>query len=349
MDKMKNGISYESSGVNIAAGEAAVRAIKSKVRETYNSNVLSDLGSFGGLYRIEKNKWTEPILVSSTDGVGTKLRIAIMANRFDTIGQDLVNHCVNDILVQGAIPQFFLDYIGVGKLQPSMIESVIDGLITACKENSCALIGGEMAEMPGFYLKDDFDVAGTIVGMVELSELLPRKSMAAGDILVGLRSTGLHTNGYSLARNIVFDILKLDLDTYIPECQALLGDLLLAVHKSYLSDLKPFLTHPGLLGLAHITGGGIGGNLQRILPDGISAKIVLPDSAVPPLFRWLQNIGELSDVEARKAFNMGIGMVCIVAEDALSDLLANTDGVIIGELCPQSLGMDKVQFADYHG
>lgn len=344
MDELKNGITYESSGVNIAAGEAAVKAIKSKVRNTYNSNVLSDLGSFGGLYRVDTNIWKEPILVSSTDGVGTKLRIAIMADRYDTIGQDLVNHCVNDILVQGAIPQFFLDYIGVGKLQPEMVESIIDGLIKACVENSCALIGGEMAEMPGFYLKDDFDVAGTIVGMVERGDLLPRKAIAIGDVLVGLRSSGLHTNGYSLARNIVFDKLKLDLDAYIPDCQAMLGDLLLAIHLSYLKVLQPFLKNHGLHGLAHITGGGIGGNLHRILPEGIAAMIKLADTDIPPLFHWLKESANLSEYEARKAFNLGIGMVCAVAPNLLTEFLSTTGGMVIGELYSHTEGLEKVNF-----
>jgi len=345
MDKLKSGISYRDSGVDIAAGEAAVKAIKNKVRTTYNSNVLSELGSFGGLYRIDKDKWHAPILVSSTDGVGTKLRIAIMAEKYDSIGQDLVNHCVNDILVQGAIPQFFLDYLGVGKLSPVMVEQVIDGLITACRENGCALIGGEMAEMPGIYHGNDFDLAGTIVGMVEENELLPRKSIAGGDLLVGLASSGLHTNGFSLVRKIIFEHLKLDLDAYITECSAVLGDLLLAVHKSYLNVLTPFLGNPALHGLAHITGGGIGGNLSRILPDGIGARIQLPADSILPLYSWLQNAADISSEEMRRTFNMGIGMICIVQKVFAAEFISQTGGKYIGELSEITANQEKVVFA----
>ncbi|PKN73594.1 MAG: phosphoribosylformylglycinamidine cyclo-ligase [Candidatus Cloacimonetes bacterium HGW-Cloacimonetes-3] len=344
MDKMKEGISYSDSGVNIAAGEAAVKAIKNKVRSTYNANVLSDLGSFGGLYKFDKEKWETPVLVSSTDGVGTKLRVAIMAKRFNTIGQDLVNHCVNDILVQGAIPQFFLDYIGVGKLDPEMIEQVIDGLIIACTENSCALIGGEMAEMPGIYHNEDFDLAGTIVGMVEQNALLPRDSMCVGDQLVGLPSSGLHTNGYSLVRRIVFDTLNLSLDTYIPECEAYLSDLLLAVHRSYLGVLKPYLDNPALRGLAHITGGGIGGNLRRILPETLGAKVRLGRDDIPPFFHWLRDSGNISNEEMQRTFNLGIGMICVVDPQYTSDFIAQTGGLQIGELCHLSSVAQKVVF-----
>ncbi|MDD2228013.1 MAG: phosphoribosylformylglycinamidine cyclo-ligase [Candidatus Cloacimonetes bacterium] len=344
MDKLKSGISYRDSGVDIAAGEQTVKAIKNKVRSTYNSNVLSELGSFGGLYRIEKDKWNAPIMVSSTDGVGTKLRIAIMAEKYNTIGQDLVNHCVNDILVQGAVPQFFLDYIGVGKLNPVMVEQVIDGLITACCENSCALIGGEMAEMPGIYLGNDFDLAGTIVGMVEEKELLPRKSMASGDVLVSLASSGLHTNGFSLVRKIIFEHLKLDLDAYITECSAVLGDLLLSVHKSYLNVLRPHLGNPALQGLAHITGGGIGGNLSRILPDGMGARISLETDSIPSLYHWLQNAGGISDEEMRRTFNMGIGMICIVHKGFATEFIAQTGGKHIGELGEITSIQQKVVF-----
>lgn len=345
MDELKQGITYSGSGVDIAAGERAVRAIKDKVRSTYNANVLSDLGSFGGLYRIDKQKWQDPILVSSTDGVGTKLRVAIMAKRFDTIGQDLVNHCVNDILVQGAIPQFFLDYIGVGELDPDMIEQLIDGLIKACRENSCALIGGEMAEMPGIYSDDDFDLAGTIVGIVEHDALLPRDNIGLGDQLVALPSTGLHTNGYSLARKVIFDLCKLNIDSYIAECGATVADLLLAVHKSYLSELIPHLSNSGLRGLAHITGGGMGGNLSRILPNGLGAVIKLNSIDVPPLFHWIQEAGKISDCEMRKAFNMGVGMICVVSADYCDTFVSFTGGKPIGEIRSITGLKHRVDFA----
>jgi phosphoribosylformylglycinamidine cyclo-ligase len=345
MDELKQGISYSESGVNIAAGERAVKAIKDKVRSTYNANVLSDLGSFGGLYRIDKHKWQDPILVSSTDGVGTKLRVAIMAKRFDTIGQDLVNHCVNDILVQGAIPQFFLDYIGVGMLDPDMIEQIIDGLITACRENNCALIGGEMAEMPGIYSVEDFDLAGTIVGMVEHDALLPRNNIGSGDQLVALPSTGLHTNGYSLARKVVFDLQKLSIDSYVSDCNATVADLLLAVHKSYLDVLKPHLNNNGLHGLAHITGGGIGGNLSRILPDGLGALINLNNNDIPPLFHWIQGAGKICDNEMRKAFNMGVGMISVVSADYCDTFANLTGGKLIGEIRSIENQKQRVDFA----
>lgn len=344
MDKLNTGVDYKSSGVDIAAGEAAVRAIKNKVRATYNSNVLSDLGSFGGLYRIDKEAWQKPVLVSSTDGVGTKLRVAIMAKEYGTIGQDLVNHCVNDILVQGAIPQFFLDYIGVGRLDPLMIEQLIDGLVVACKENGCALIGGEMAEMPGIYQSEDFDLAGTIVGMVEHDSLLPRGSMKAGDLLIALPSSGLHTNGYSLVRKIVFEKLGFGLDTYIPECNAVLGDLLLKIHRSYLPVLRHYLNNPALHGLAHITGGGIAGNLSRILPDSVCANINLSAENIPPFYNWLQKEGGVSTAVMRQTFNLGVGMICVVDAESINEFTSIEGSWLIGHLTEMQEQQSKVSF-----
>lgn len=344
MDKLRETMDYKGAGVDIAAGEAAVKAIKNKVRSTYNKNVLSELGSFGGLYQIEKEKWDKPVLVSSTDGVGTKLRVAIMAKEYGTIGQDLVNHCVNDILVQGAYPQFFLDYIGVGKLDPQMVEHLIDGLIVACRENNCALIGGEMAEMPGIYQDNDFDLAGTIVGMVEKDNLLPRASLGEGDVLIGLPSSGLHTNGYSLARKIVFERQRLNLDSYVVECGKTVRELLLSVHVSYLSLLRDSLSDPGLHGLAHITGGGIGGNLSRILPTQIGARIHWEESRIPPLFGWLQKCGNVSTVVMRQSFNLGIGMICVVDKGAADKYLLLPGAEYLGELCRIEPGEDKVKF-----
>ena len=344
MDKLNNGLSYLDAGVDIAAGEAAVNAIKAKVRTTYTNNVLSELGSFGGLYQLDTNVWKKPILVSSTDGVGTKLRIAIMAGDYSSIGQDLVNHCVNDILVQGAIPQFFLDYIGVGHLEPVMIEQLIDGLVIACKQNSCALIGGEMAEMPGIYHQEDFDLAGTIIGIVERDALLPRRNMKPGDVLIALPSSGLHTNGYSLVRKIVFEHLKLGLDSQIGECNACLGDLLLQIHRSYLPVLQEYLQNPALLGLAHITGGGIAGNLRRILPEALSARIKLRDSEFPPLFQWLQNAGRVSTLVMRQTFNLGVGMICIASQEYAGVFTQIPGSWVLGELCVSEQTKEKVEF-----
>ncbi len=306
--------------------------------------MLSELGSFGGLYKIDLQAWENPVLVSSTDGVGTKLRIAIMTGRYDTIGQDLVNHCVNDILVQGAIPQFFLDYIGVGKLDPLRVEQIIDGLIKACQENNCALIGGEMAEMPGIYQDNDFDLAGTIVGMVEQELLLPRQQLGRGDQLIALPSNGLHTNGYSLVRKIIFEHLQLSLDSYLPDCSAVLGDLLLQVHRSYLPVLKAYLSDPGLHGLAHITGGGIAGNLSRILPEGIGARLKLPAAKIPPLFTWLQQAGKVETSVMRQTFNLGVGMVCVVEQNLLSNYLALPGAWHLGELCSADKLAAKVTY-----
>lgn len=337
-------IDYKRAGVDIAAGERAVRSIKSMVRRSFNCNVLSDLGSFGGLYQLDPASYEQPILVSSTDGVGTKLRVAIMAGVYDTVGQDLVNHCVDDILVQGAIPLFFLDYIGMGKMKPARVKKIISGMVQACVENSCALIGGEMAEMPGIYQGSDFDLVGTIVGVVEKSHLLPANRVSKGDILIGIPSTGLHTNGYSLARKIVFDTLKLKPESRVEELNASVAELLLSVHKSYLPELKPFLKDPDLHGLAHITGGGIPGNLKRIVPDGLCAYVSYNLNEIPPLFQWLRQAGKLSDFEMRNAFNLGLGMICVVGQNLATRLLEAVSGKVIGEIYDARDHTAKVAF-----
>ncbi len=330
-------ISYRKSGVNIEAGEQAVKAIKQKVKTTYNKNVLSELGSFGGLYQIDLSQWKKPILVSSTDGVGTKLRLAIQAGRFDTVGQDLVNHCVNDILVQGAIPQFFLDYIGVGKLEPKQIEQIISGFVKACKENGCALIGGEMAEMPGFYAKGDFDLAGTIIGMVEKEKLITGQKIKTGDTLIGLSSNGLHTNGYSLARSVL-EKNKLTVGSYIGELDCTVADAFLAVHKSYLKVIEPMLEKDLIHGMAHITGGGIPGNLSRIIPDGLCAIVDEKSWEVPAIFQWLKVLGKVPHTEMQKVFNLGLGMILVVAEKDASKVLKQTCGIIIGKIEKSKVG-----------
>jgi len=344
MDFLKKSMDYCSAGVNIAAGEAAVKAIKNKVRSTYNKNVLSEIGSFGGLYKLDKQSWQNPVLVSSTDGVGTKLLVAIMANEYSSIGQDLVNHCVNDILVQGAKPQFFLDYISMGKLEPAIVEIMIEGMIVACKQNSCALIGGELAEMPTLYKDKEFDLAGTIIGIVEQEQILPRSKMKPGDQLISLPSSGLHTNGYSLARKIIFTQEKLSLESYLTECQATIGELLLSIHRSYLPLLESYLTSPDLLGLAHITGGGIAGNLKRILPENIGARITLKKTDIPPFFQWLQHLGKLSDATMRETFNLGTGMLCVVENSSIDKYLTIEGARWIGEIVARNQLIDKVEF-----
>lgn len=337
-------LNYKNSGVNIEAGETAVKAIKQMVKTTYNKNVLSELGSFGGLYQLDLSKWKKPVLVSSADGVGTKLRLAIQAGKFDTVGQDLVNHCVNDILVQGAIPQFFLDYIGVGELKPKQIEQIISGFVKACKENGCALIGGEMAEMPGFYAKGDFDLAGTIIGLVEKDKLITGKAIKAGDILIGLPGNGLHTNGFSLARKIL-DKNKLSVDSYIGELDCTVAEAFLTVHKSYLKPIKPLLDKNMVHGMAHITGGGIPGNLARIIPDGLCAAIDKDSWEIPILFQWLQTLGKVRTPEMRKVFNLGIGMILVVSPLDADKAAKTTKGYIIGTINKSTKdSVDKVSF-----
>jgi phosphoribosylformylglycinamidine cyclo-ligase len=300
---------YRQSGVDIDAGNETVRRIKSLARGTFTPGVLSEIGSFGGLFRLDRDRYREPVLVSSADGVGTKLKVAFMTGRHDSVGADLVNHCVNDILVQGAEPLFFLDYLATGRLSPAVAEEVIGGVARGCRENGCALIGGETAEMPGFYADGEYDIAGFIVGVVEQSRIIDGRAIGPGDALVGLPSAGLHTNGYSLARQVLFEIAKWTPGTRVPELGATIGDLLLAPHRSYLSCVRPLVDARLVKGLAHITGGGITENLPRMLPDGCGADIDRRSWDVPALFRILQERGGIATDEMFRAFNMGIGLV----------------------------------------
>ena len=276
---------YKSSGVDIDAGTETVRRIKRLAQATFTPGVLSDIGSFGGLFRLDTAAWKEPVLVSSADGVGTKLKVAFMANQHRTIGADLVNHCVNDILVQGATPLFFLDYLATGRLSPDVAEQIVEGLARACKENGCALLGGETAEMPGFYSEGEYDVAGFIVGAVDRAKIVDGRAIVPGDVLIGLPSNGLHTNGYSLARKIVFDELKLKVDSHLPDLGETVGEALLRTHRSYLTVIRPLLAGGLIKGMAHITGGGITDNLPRVLPPGSSARVNRSSWRVPAIFR----------------------------------------------------------------
>jgi phosphoribosylformylglycinamidine cyclo-ligase len=307
------GASYRDAGVDIDVGNETIRRIKSLARGTFTSGVLSEIGSFGGLFRLDRERYQEPVLVSSADGVGTKLKVAFMTGRHDTVGTDLVNHCVNDILVQGAEPLFFLDYLATGRLSPDVAEQVIAGVARGCRENGCALIGGETAEMPGFYADGEYDIAGFIVGVVEQSQLVDGKAIVPGDVLIGLPSAGLHTNGYSLARRVFFERAGFTPDTRVAELGTTVGEALLAPHRSYLSLVKPLLERRYVRGLAHITGGGITENLPRILPEGCAAQIDLRAWTVPPLFTLLQQRGGISAVEMFRAFNMGIGLIVVCA------------------------------------
>jgi phosphoribosylformylglycinamidine cyclo-ligase len=313
---------YRSSGVDIDAGNEAVRRIRRLARSTFTSGVLSDIGSFGGLFSLSGTSFRQPVLVASADGVGTKLRVAFLANRHDTVGADLVNHCVNDIVVQGAVPLFFLDYLATGRLLPVVAEQIVSGMARACRENRCALLGGETAEMPGFYADGEYDLAGFIVGAVDRDRLIDGHTLVAGDVLIGLPSTGLHTNGYSLARRIIFDTLGLTVDSVLPGIGATVGDALLAIHRSYFEVLRPVIDRALAKGLAHITGGGITENLPRILPPALDAEIRRDAWEVPGLFRLMQDAGGIADDEMYRAFNMGIGMIVACAEGDVDDVLA---------------------------
>jgi phosphoribosylformylglycinamidine cyclo-ligase len=304
---------YRQSGVDIDAGTETVRRIRSLARGTFTPGVLSDIGSFGGLFQLDKERYRDPVLVSSADGVGTKLKVAFLTGRHDTVGADLVNHCVNDILVHGAEPLFFLDYLATGRLSPVVAEQIVSGVARACRENRCALIGGETAEMPGFYADGEYDIAGFIVGIVEKAQLMDGRAIVPGDVLIALPSAGLHTNGYSLARRVLFDLAGFGPDTMVPELGGTVGDALLAPHRSYVTSVRPLLEDRVVKGLAHITGGGMTENLPRTLPEGCAAEIDLHAWSIPPLFDLLQERGRIARDEMFRAFNMGVGLIVVCA------------------------------------
>jgi phosphoribosylformylglycinamidine cyclo-ligase len=308
-------LSYSDAGVDIAAADEAKQRIKKLVESTYTSGAVGKFGGFGGMFRMPTNA-RRPILVSSADGVGTKLKVAIDANRHDTIGHDLVNHCVNDILVQGAVPLFFLDYVGFGKLVPGVLESIVTGVTRGCRENGATLAGGETAEMPGVYTPPDYDLAGFIVGYVEEDAILGPDRVVEGDHLVALESSGLHTNGYSLARRVVSERMRLDVNDEFPGESATVAEVLLRVHTSYLKALRPVLSR--VHAMAHITGGGLPGNLNRALPATLDAVVDTASWKVPNLFVQLERAGKVSKAEMYRAFNMGVGMV-VIARSAEAD------------------------------
>lgn len=333
---------YAASGVDIDAGNRAVELMKTAVRSTYTQSVLAGIGAFGGLFDAGAVKAMQnPVLVASTDGVGTKVRIAAQVGRYESLGMDIVNHCINDILVQGARPLFFLDYFATAKLDPEIAAAVVTGISRACREAGCALLGGETAEMPGVYNDGEFDIAGTIVGLVEREKILPRASLQPGDLLIGLASSGPHTNGYSLIRAI---FANTPLDTIYPELGSSLSDALLAPHRSYLHTLSPVLdcSPSPVKALAHLTGGGFIENIPRVLPDGLRAVIHTRAWTVPPLFRLIQSVGQVAEAEMYRVFNMGIGMVAVVAPEQLEvfqHALVEPSWVI-GELIPGQKGVD---------
>lgn len=311
---------YKQSGVDIDAGNEFVQRITTKVRSTFDRNVVTDIGTFGAFYRASFKGMKKPVLVSSVDGVGTKLKIAFAMNRHDTVGEDLVNHCVNDILVCGAKPLYFMDYFATGRLSVEVAEQVISGFVKACRENSCALIGGETAEMPGFYSDGEYDIAGTIVGVVEERRILTGKNVKSGDVLIGLPSTGLHTNGYSLARAVL--LKKFSLHDYLEELGNTLGNVLLAVHRSYFKSVFPLLTKFPIKAMAHITGGGIVGNTMRVVPKGLSLNIDWNAWERPAIFRLIQKAGDVPEVDMRRTFNLGAGLVMIVSLSAADKVIA---------------------------
>jgi phosphoribosylformylglycinamidine cyclo-ligase len=317
---------YAQAGVDIDAQEKGLARVKKLAKSTFTPGVLTEIGSFGGLFRPDLQGMTEPVLVASADGVGTKLVVAKMAGDYSSVGRDLVNHCVNDILVQGAEPLFFMDYLGAGVLEPDKMVELVSGVADGCRENGCALLGGETAEMPGFYQPGDYELVGFIVGLVDRPKVLDGSRVRAGDVLVGLPSSGLHTNGYSLARGIVFDKAGLGIEDRAPwqSKKRTVGEELLEPHLSYLKSLRSVLGHAALHGMAHITGGGITDNLPRILPggpDGTHALIRMGSWPVPPLFHYLEETGEVEPEEMLRVFNMGIGMILAVDPAGLAEVL----------------------------
>lgn len=326
-------ITYKEAGVDIAAGDETVDRIKPLVRSTFNDKVLTDIGLFGGFYDADFSEYKKPILVASTDGVGTKLKMAFASGKHNTVGQCLVNHCTDDILSCGAKPLFFLDYFAVGKLDPGVAEQVISGFAIACKENGAALIGGETAEMPSMYQEGEYDVSGTIVGIVDKEKIVDGKKIVKGDVMIGIPSTGLHTNGYSLARAVLLG--KYKHDQYVDEISNTVADALLAVHRSYLHSVMPIVDAGLAKGISHITGGGIVGNTSRIMPEGRTMNIDWNCWNVLPIFDLIQKIGDVSDEEMRQAFNLGIGMILVVSKDnadKVLEMLKDDKALVIGEI-----------------
>jgi phosphoribosylformylglycinamidine cyclo-ligase len=307
-------LNYASAGVDISAADKALEKIKILAKKTFNESVLSEIGSFGGFFKPDLHGINNPVLISSTDSVGTKLKAAFLSNRHNTVGEDIVNHCVNDILVHGAKPLFFLDYIGIGKLKPETVVEIVDGLARACKNSGVVLIGGEMAELPDFYKPGEYDLVGTIVGMVDQEKVINGSTIEEGDTIIGLASNGLHTNGYSLARKVFFEIAGLKHDDMVDELGMAVADALLTVHRPYLHPIQTVLEKFRINGMAHITGGGIAGNFIRIIPDNLKASINRKSWDIPPIFEFIRKTGGIADEDMFEAFNMGIGYILVAAQ-----------------------------------
>ncbi len=330
---MKKPMTYRAAGVDLDAAHRAKRAMASLIAPTGDEHTLSGIGGFGGMYAVPDDV-EEPVLVSSTDGVGTKLKVAFAAGRHDTVGRDLVNHCVNDILVQGARPLFFLDYLATGRVEEELVPAVVGGVAKACEENACALLGGETAEMGDFYAPGEYDLAGFVVGLVERRRILDGRAMQSGDALVALPSSGLHTNGYTLARAVVFERMGLGIDDRFPGESDSVAEVLLRVHRSYLGALWPLLERGEIRAMAHITGGGIEGNLSRVLPGGLGARIDVETWSVPNVFRQLARGGDIALKEMFRVFNMGVGMILVVAPGDVDRVVGSMGGHawIVGEI-----------------
>jgi phosphoribosylformylglycinamidine cyclo-ligase len=318
---------YKEAGVDVEAGDEAVDRIRPMVRETFTPGVLADIGAFGSFFELDVGDMETPVLVSSIDGVGTKVKVAARAAQYDTVGQDLVNHCVNDVAVCGARPLYFLDYVGTGTLDPGVAEEVVRGFATACTENGCALVGGEMAEMPDVYGEGDFDLVGTIVGVVDKPKIVNGEDIEPGDVLLGLPSTGIHTNGYTLARTVLFE--HYDVDDRVDDLgDETIGEALLRVHRSYLDAIQALVDDGLAQGLVHVTGGGLPGNLPRVLPDGCTAAVDYDAWERPPLFDLIQRKGDVPEADMRQTFNLGVGLVAVVRpddEEAARRVLRNLD------------------------
>src|SRR5512134_38312 len=342
---------YREAGVDIDAGDEFVDRIKPLVRSTFRPEVLADLGGFGGLFRLQAKKYEDPVLVSGTDGVGTKLKIAFLMDRHDTVGIDLVAMCVNDIAVSGAEPLFFLDYFATGKLAVPKAQQVVSGIAEGCRQAGCALIGGETAEMPSFYADGEYDLAGFAVGVVDRPKIIDGKAIKPGDAIIGLASTGLHSNGYSLARRVFFDKAKLAVSSRLPDLDRSLGELLLAPTRIYAKQILALIQDCPIKGIAHITGGGITENLPRVFPEGVRARINRQAWTVPPLFQALRRLGQVEREEMYRVFNMGIGLILVVPADSVAAVLAKAaslgdQGWHIGEMAASSGGQPEVEYVD---
>ncbi|MGB8658513.1 MAG: phosphoribosylformylglycinamidine cyclo-ligase [Candidatus Zixiibacteriota bacterium] len=336
---VKKRLTYKSSGVDIASADKAKRKIRQLARSTFTPQVVKGIGGFGGFFAFKANEYEDPVLISSVDSVGTKLKVAFMMDKHDSVGEDIVNHCVNDILVHGAKPLFFLDYIGMGKLYPKVVEQIVKGLSRGCRKAGCSLVGGETAELPEFYQKGEYDLAGCIVGVVEKKKIVYGSRIRPGDQVIGLESSGLHTNGYSLARKVLFEVARLGTNDYAKELKTTVGKELLKIHRCYASVILSLLDEFEIKGMAHITGGGIQGNLNRILPANCDAEILADSWKIPPIFKLIRSQGDIDAEEMFKVFNMGMGMVLVASKSETGRILtrlssSKESAYRIGEITP---------------